>query len=277
MSERNKNALSKIRVIPTGGALGAEIRGVDLRYPLADDSARCVRQALLDHCVVFCRDQQITEEQQVRFTRYFGTPVEHVREQPDRSIKEIFIVSNVLADGQPIGALGHAEISFHSDLSYLPKPGTFSFLYAVEVPKTGGATQWANCYAAYEALDDELKARLKGLRAVHRHYIEDHNPPELVHHPIVRTHPETGRKALFVGPHLTKSIVGLSESESRKLLDRLFQHVTQPRFVWTHHWKVGDLIVWDNRPTMHRREPFPATERRIMKRTQIFGDEIPCE
>jgi taurine dioxygenase len=148
-------------------------------------------------------------------------------------------------------------------------------LYAVEVPKTGGATQWLNGYAAYDGLDDEMKKRLAGLRAVHRHYVESQNPPYPVTHPVVRIHPETGRKCLYIGPQMTRTICGLDEKESRQTLDVLFEHMLQPRFIWTHHWKVGDLVVWDNRPTLHRREPFPDSDRRILKRTQVFGDEVP--
>lgn len=264
-----------MEIIPSGGALGAEIRGADLRERLSESAITQIRQALLEHLVIYFRGLRISDEDQVRFTNYFGTAVEHVRKQPERPVKEIFIISNVTEDGEPIGALANHEVSFHSDLSYLKKPGTLSFLYAVEVPQHGGNTQWCNCYAAYDALDDAMKARLDGLRAIHRHYEEAQNPPELVDHPVVRTIPETGRKSLYVGPHLTKSIVGVSESESRQLLETLFEHVLQPRFIWTHQWQVGDLVVWDNRCTMHRREPFPDNERRIMNRTQIFGDEIP--
>jgi len=269
------NAESDIQVIPSSGPLGAEIKGLDLRHPLADDAVQMVRHALLAHCVIFFRQQEVSEEDQVRFTNYFGTAVEHVRRQPDRAVQEVFIVSNVKQNGRPIGALGNAEISFHSDLSYLKRPGTFSFLYAVEVPRTGGDTQWCNCCAAYEALSDEMKDRLRDLRAVHRHYIEDQNPQELVDHPVVRTHPETGRKSIYVGPHLTKSIVGWDQAESQLLLEELYEHLMQPRFIWTHQWRVGDLVVWDNRPTMHRRRAFPDEQRRIMKRTQIFGEEVP--
>ena len=271
------NTIDQMQVVPTGGALGAEIKGLDLAQPLPPNVAQRVHRALLEHCVIFFRNQKISEGDQVDFTRYFGTPVEHVRKQLDRPIKEIFIVSNVEKDGKPIGALGNNDIGFHSDLSYLRQPGTISTLYAVELPRTGGATQWCNCYAAYEALDDELKAPLKGIRAVHRHSAESQNPPEPVDHPVVCTHPETGRKSLYVGPHLTRYIVGFSESESRKLLDSLFDHASQPHFVWTHNWQLGDLVVWDNRCTMHRRPPFPSTERRLMKRTQVFNDTIPYE
>lgn len=269
------NEVQNIQVVPSGGPLAAEIRGLDLRHPLSAAAAEVVRQALWDHCVIYLRGQQISEDDQVRFTRIFGTPVEHVRKQRERQVKEIFIISNVQENGEMIGALGNDEISFHSDLAYMRQPGTMSLLYAVEVPSSGGNTQWANCYLAYETLDEATKQRLAGLRATHRHYIEEQNPTQHIDHPIVRTHSITGRKSLFVSPHFTKSILGLSEPESRDLLDKLFEHVVQPRFVWTHRWQVGDLLVWDNRPTMHRRESFPADQRRIMKRTQIFGDEIP--
>jgi taurine dioxygenase len=267
----------EITVIPSGCACGAEIRGLDLREPLSESEAQVIRQALLDHLVIYFRGQLINEQQQVDFTRHFGTPVEHVREQRDRPVKEIFIISNVQENGQPIGALGNDEISYHSDLSYMLKPGKISTLFAVEIPSVGGETEWVNCYTIYEALEPELKARLKGLRAVHRHYIESQNPKELIDHPVVRRHPETGRPSLFVSPHFTKKILGLSAAESDALLAELNTFVHQPRFAYRHNWRVGDLLVWDNRASMHRREPFPATERRIMKRTQIFNDEIPFE
>ena len=268
---------SSIEIVPTGYALGAEIQGVDLRFPINEADAEKIRQALLDYMVIFFRNQQISEQQQVEFTRHFGIPIEHVREQRERPVKEIFVISNVKENGEPIGALGNDEISYHSDLSYMRKPGTISTLYAVEVPSTGGQTEWVNCYAIYESLSDQMKARLKGKRAVHRHYIETQNPQELVDQPVVRRHPQTNKPSLFVGPHLTKYILGISQEESDAILKELNEVIHQPQFAYRHHWRVGDLLVWDNRATMHRREPFPATERRIMKRTQIFNDEIPYE
>jgi len=269
------NNESPIFVQPTGAALGAEVLNVDLRGTLPAAMIAIIKQAMLDHCALFFRNQQITEQQQVDFTKHFGPAVPHVRKQPDRPVKEIFVVSNVKKNGEEIGALGNTEIGFHSDLSYLKKPGTYSLLYAVEIPRVGGNTQWINSYAAYDALDDDMKQRLDGLRAVHRHYVEEQNPPELVDHPVVRTHPESGRQCLYVGPHLTKSIVGLSDTEGRAILDRLFEHQAQPQFIWTHDWQIGDLVIWDNRPTLHRRLHFPPTERRLLLRTQVYGDEIP--
>lgn len=268
---------AQLQVIPTGGALGAEIRGLDLSQPLAADVVQLLHQAILQHCVLFFRHQQISEIEQVRFTSYFGRPVEHVREQPDRPVKEVFYISNIQENGHAIGALGNEELTFHSDLSYLPQPGRISILYAVELPRVGGATQWCNCYAAYKALDQTLQTRLRGLRAVHRHPIDQQNYPGVVTHPVVRTHPETGRKSLFISPQFTKAIVGLDPADNQKLLDTLFAHMAQPQFVWTHDWRLGDVVMWDNRPTMHRRDPFPASERRLLKRTQIFNEETPYE
>jgi len=270
--------MDDMKIVPTGGALGAEIQGVDLSQALNDVTVAQVRQALLDYCVIYFRNQTLNDVDQIRFTNYFGKAVEHVRKQREREYKEIFLISNVKENGEEIGALGNHEVSFHSDLSYLKHPGTLSTLYAVELPATGGGTQWCNCYAAYDALDEDMKARLKGLRAVHRHYVEEQNPPELIDHPVVRTHPDTGRKSLYVGPHLTKYIVGLDRNEGDALLQMIYDHVSKPEFSWTHQWQLGDLVMWDNRPTMHRREPFPDTERRLMKRTQVFnGDDVPFE
>ena len=262
-------------VVPTGGALGAEIAGLDLRRPMPPETVAAVRRAFLAHCVVFFRGQTLGEPEQVAFTRYFGEPVVHVRKQAAGATPEIMVVSNLRKDGKPIGALGHREIEFHSDLSYMPKPGTISMLYAVEVPEVGGATSWCNLYAAYDGLDEELKARLAGLRATHRHFIPEQNPATVADHPVVCTHPETGRKTLYVSPYFAKTIVGMDEAEGGALLAALFAHETQPRYIWTHHWQAGDLVMWDNRATMHRREPFPDTQRRLMKRTQVFNDTVP--
>ncbi len=262
----------KLAVVPSGGPLGAEVMGLDLREPLSAEGVTRLRQALLEHQVLLFRDQHPSEEDQVRFTRYFGEPVPHVREQPDRPIPEIFIISNVTENGMPIGALGNEEIAFHSDLSYLPIPGATSILYAIEVPPRGGETMWANCYLAYDSLPPELRARIEGLRAAHFHPRPQQNPPRPAVHAIVRTHPETRRRSLYVNPHFTRYVEGLCGEESRALLDRLLAHVTSPRFVWTHHWRAGDLVMWDNRCTMHRRESFDNSQRRVMKRTQILGD-----
>jgi taurine dioxygenase len=263
-----------MEIVPYDGPLGAEIRDIDLREPLDEATLATLRRALLDHLLLVARRQELADEDQVRFSRYWGEPRPHVREQPDRPVDEIFVVSNVLVDGKPIGALGYGELTFHSDLSYMERPGSVSVVYAVEVPRTGGDTEWANCYLAYEALPEDLRRRLATLRAMHRHGEEKQNPPVPVSHPVIRTHPDTGRRALFVSPQFTRSIVGVPEHESRELLDTLFAHLSRREFIWKHRWRPGDLVFWDNRCTLHRREPFDEKERRILKRTQMFG-EVP--
>ena len=174
-----------LTIVATGGALGAEIKDCDLANPLTPAQAAQVRQAMLDYGVIFFRGQELSDEDIVRFTAHFGKPVPHVRKQRERKIKEIFIISNVKENGEPIGELGDELIPFHSDLSYLERPGTLSVLYAVEIPAEGGQTQWCNCTAAYETLDDTIKKRLNGLRAVHRHHVNAQNPTEHIAHPIV--------------------------------------------------------------------------------------------
>ena len=258
----------------TGGPLGAWVTNIDLSKPLALPVVTALKQALLKHLVLFFREQYLTEEQQVDFTRNFGVPDVHVRPQPERSVKEIFIVSNVTAQGMPIGALGNGELTFHSDLSYLPNPGTISIVHAIEIPPAGGDTQWANCYAAYENLSKNLLSRIQGRRALHRHGEEAQNPAKWVWQPIIRVHPETGRQATYVSPQFTRAIEGLLQEDSQELLGALLTHVTDPRFIWTHHWWPGDVVVWDNRCTMHRREPFDNRHRRILRRTQIFGERV---
>ena len=275
MSETDSQ-IGDMTVLPTGGALGAEIVGLDLSRPLPTETVAALRQALLDHCLVFFRGQNLNDTAQVAFTRHLGPPAVHVRDnQPDRPTEQIMMVSNVREDGKPIGSLGNDEIEFHSDLSYMPHPGTFSLLYAVELPDQGGATSWCNNNAAYDGLDDAMKKRLVGLRATHLHFRPEQNPDPVTDHPIVCSHPETGRKTLFVSPYFAKTVTGMDGAEGRGLLETLFAHQIQPCYIWTHDWRVGDLVIWDNRATMHRREPFPDSQRRILKRTQIFSDLRP--
>ncbi|MBT6277347.1 MAG: TauD/TfdA family dioxygenase [Chromatiales bacterium] len=271
-----KNEPAQIEIHPSGDALGAEVVGVDAACELSSDCVAIIRKALLDHSVVILRGQRLDGEAQVQFTRYFGEPEIHVRATTGSTVPGIFVVSNVKEDGKPIGALGNDAIDYHSDLAFMPKPGTLSALYALEIPPTGGSTSWCSGYACYDALDSDTKTRLDGLRATHRHPHEPNNPPEIIDHPMAVRHPETGRKALYVTPSFTRSILDLPADDGEALLQRLFHHVAEPRFSWTHHWQVGDLVMWDNRCTMHRRDPFPEQSRRIMHRTQAYNDWIPA-
>lgn len=262
-----------VTISPTGGALGAQVEGIDLRQPLNEQTAAQIRAAFLEHCLLLFRGQQISKADQVRFSAIFGEPVPHPTNSRDRDpeIPEITIISNIVEEGRAVGALGNDEVAFHADLVFLHEPGSVSLLYCVETPNAGGNTFWTNGYAAYDALDDATKAKIEGLAAVYVHRNPAYNPPTPPQHPLVCVHPESGRRTLFISPSSAERVVGMEEEEGRRLLDELFAHAIQPRFVWEHRWQPGDLIVWDNRCTMHRRESFDNSQRRLMLRTQLVG------
>ncbi len=257
---------------PTGGPLGVEIRNLDLQQPFESPTVMRLKNAFYEQGVLLFCNQDLTEEDQVHFTRFFCDPVAHPTNNRNRgSCPEITIISNLKKNGAPIGALGNAEVHFHKDLAFTYTPGTISVLFAVEVPEQGGDTSWANGYAAYDELDDTLKNQLSGLKIVTRHLRPDYRPENPAIWPIITTHPETGRKVLNISPNHAHRIEGLNEAESRALLDQLIAHATHPRFIWTHRWRAGDLVMWDNRCTMHRRDPFDDRQRRVMRRTQAVG------
>ena len=198
---------------------------------------------------------------------------------------EMNVISNIKVDGVPVGGLGDGEATWHADMTYTEQPPMAAALYALEIPPSGGDTYWANLYLAYETLPAELKARIADRRAIHdatynsagikRKGCDDVSDPRKApgaRHALVRTHAETGRKCLFLGRRRNSYIVGLALEESEALLDALWAHATQPRFAFRQQWKVGDLMIWDNRCTLHRRDSFDPNARRVMHRTQIKGD-----
>lgn len=271
------------------GPLGAEVIGLDLTRPVGDEDFRRIHRAHLNYQVLVFRAQRITPAQQVAFSRRFGPLQIHVLNQfalPGHP--EVLIVSNIKENGRPIG-LGDAGHYWHSDLSYVEKPSLGSLLHAQELPAEGGDTLFANQHAAYEALPDDLKQRIAGLRAEHSYLCKyeelrarntwrpkltqvqiDQVQPHV--HPIVRTHPETGRKALFVSEHFTTRIVGLPEDESRTLLDTLFAHSVRPEFIYRHRWQPYDMVFWDNRSVLHLAAGTPDALRRKLYRTTVEGD-----
>lgn len=269
--------------------LGAEVIGLDLAGALdADDFAR-LHRAHLDHHVLVFRDQRITPAEQVAFSRRFGPLQIHVLHQfALAGHPEVLIVSNIVENGQPIG-LGDAGHFWHSDLSYKEKPSLGSFLHAQELPAEGGDTLFANMHLAWDTLPAHLRDAVKDLRAEHTYLaryaeLQARSPwrPNLsaeqiaqvkpVQHPVVRTHPETGRKALFVSEHFTTRIVGLPEDESRALLDELFAHSVREAHLYRHVWREHDLVFWDNRSLMHLAGGTPDHLRRKLYRTTIEGD-----
>jgi taurine dioxygenase len=268
--------------------LGAEIIDIDLAKPLKNADFSRVKRAFLDHSVIVFRNQRISPEQLVAFSRQFGRLQTHVlKEFLHNAHPEILIVSNVIENGKRIG-LGDAGRYWHSDLSYKEIPSLGSLLHAQELPSEGGDTLFANMYTAYETLPADIKQRIAGKRAAHSYLKKyDHlrqqgnwrsplsaeqvaQVPE-VWQPIVTVHPETGRPALFVSEGFTTRIEGLSDKESASLLATLFLHSTQPANVYRHQWQTGDLLFWDNRATIHLAPGCPAHLRRTMYRTTVEG------
>lgn len=275
----------------TVGGLGAEIRDVDLRV-LDDATFKAIHQAWLDNLVLLFRGQRLTDAELIAFSRRFGdldlAPVQETGRRFVDGLPELYVVSNVLKDGEPIGSLGAGEAVWHTDMSYLPRPPKASILYALEIPPVGGDTEFINMYAVYDALPDRLKHGIAGFRIKHdgtynsggyvRQGVTPNDDPRLspgVYHPLVCTHPETGRQMLYLGRRRNAYIEGLALHASEALLDELWAYTDDPEFTWRHAWQVGDLVLWDNRCTMHRRDAFDPAARRVMHRTQIKSSVAP--
>jgi len=283
---------SNVDVIPTARGVGAEVRGVDLTNIDDGAFARIVR-AFHDHSVLLFRWQHLDDRGLIAFSRRFGdldwAPVQETGRRFVEGMPEIYVVSNVVVNGEPIGSLGAGEAVWHTDMSYLDVPPKASMLYALEVPPAGGNTSFCNMYSVYASLPADLKERIAGLKIKHdgtynsggyvRQGVTPSDDPRIspgAVHPLVCTHPETGRRMLYLGRRRNAYLVGLGLAESEALLDQLWSHVAKPEFAWEHVWRVGDLVMWDNRCTMHRRDPFDAASRRIMHRTQIKGASQPA-
>ncbi len=270
-----------VTITKLSDALGAEIGGVDLTRPLDAETAAAIRRAWLEHLVVVFRGRDLGQQDQERFCRAFGE-FEHVKSgrAMDDDNPHVMYVSNVRDEGLRT-TLEDGEMWFHSDQCYFEQPVSATVLYAEEVPSSGGNTRFANCHAAYDALPDDLKRRLDGRMALNAYDYGDNmlvkdgprpaDGPNFVH-PVIRTHPETGRKAIFVNRLMTEHIVDMDAEESSTLLKMLYDHVEQPRFVYEHVWRPGDLAMWDNRCTLHARTDFDPAERRKLRRMTVKGD-----
>jgi taurine dioxygenase len=302
------NTLATFKAVSTGAALGAEIQGVNFALPVPDDVKEALRCAWADHLVLLFRDQTIDDEQLIAASSIFGPPHEAASRKYHLNVghkvddkhlvsrhPSVTIISNVDENGRPVqdnGGLGSYEVVWHTDNSYVEVPPAGSMLYALEIPPPGcgGDTSFNNQYLAYEELPEELKQAIEGKSQVHdssrnsagvlRPGVKLPTRPEEVEgpvHPLVRVHPVTGRRALYLGRRRTwpsNYIIGMPNVESEALLDRLWAHATQPRYAWTHQWRVGDLVLWDNRCCMHYRTEIDVTHRRIMHRTTIKGEPI---
>ncbi|MBB3104775.1 TauD/TfdA dioxygenase family protein [Azomonas macrocytogenes] len=274
---------------PLDETLGAEVIGLDLSRSLNLEDFSLIHRAYLEHKVLVFRDQRITPEQQIAFSRRFGPLQIHVLKQfLLAGHPEVFIISNILENDRPIG-LGDAGKFWHSDLSYKELPSLGAMLHAQILPEEGGDTLFADQQRAYETLPDALKKAIEGRRANHS-YTATYAKPKLegdwrpvlteqqlaevkeVIHPVVRTHPETGRKGLFVSESFTTRILDLPEDESRQILNELFAHSIRPEFIYRHQWQAHDLLFWDNRALIHLATGCPNELPRKMYRTTIQGD-----
>jgi taurine dioxygenase len=277
--------------IPTGAVLGAEVRVGDLRM-LDDAGFAHILAAWRAHSVLLLRDQTLSDHELIAFSRRFGdldwAPVQENGRRFVEGLPEIYIVSNVKVNGKAIGSLGDGEAVWHTDMSYLEVPPKASMLYALEIPPHGGNTSFCCMYSIYEALPCALKARIEDLKIKHdgtynsggyvRQGVTVSDDPRLspgALHPLVCTHPDTGRRLLYLGRRRNAYLAGLDPVASEALLDELWSCLSQRQFAWEHVWRVGDLVLWDNRCTMHRRDAFDPEARRIMHRTQIKGDARP--
>jgi taurine dioxygenase len=285
-------------IVPSGAGLGAEVRCGDVRA-LDDPGIASVRQAWLDHLVVLIRDQVLSDAELVAFGRRFGeleisdplpSPLANegrvAQGRGDERFPEMTVVSNVVEMGVAIGGLGDGEVIWHTDMSSRAAPPNQTILYGIEVASNGGETAFLNMYAAYDALPHDLKARAGELTLKHDattdaagyarkklrdrvHHDVSASPGTV--HPLVRTHPETGRNCLYLGRRSRAHLAGLGIAESEALLDRIWAHATQPQFTWSHRWRQSDVLMWDNRCTMHYRTPFDVTERRTLHRVVVKG------
>jgi taurine dioxygenase len=276
----------------SGKALGAEILHVDLKNIREGDFA-AVHRAWLDHLVLLFRGQQLTDEDLIAFSRRFGdldwAPIQETGRRFVEGYPEIYVVSNVIENGVPIGSLGAGEAVWHTDMSYLEDPPKASMLYALEIPPAGGDTWFCNMYQAYESLPGPLRQQIQDLNAKHDGtynsggYVRQGvtavddpvNSPGACH-PLVCRHPETGRRALYLGRRRNAWIAGLGLAESESLLDDLWSFATREQFTWRVEWQPGDVVLWDNRCTMHRRDSFDSASRRILHRTQIKSETRPA-
>jgi len=281
-------------VHPTGPALGAEIRGLDLRQ-LDDATFAQLHAHWLDHLLLLFRGQSLVADDLVRLVRRFGTPVTssnlHKRDLAERTANQLFnlppevtVVTNLQENGKPVGILGDGEVVWHSDFSFKEAPTAARMLLAVEIPPDGGHTYFANCYAAYDALSPAMRQRIAGMTIKQANIVDtamklrpgasldvDIRDVPGPSHPIVSTHPETGRNMLFLGRRHSAYVNGLSLADSEALLDELWAHTTDPRFVYEHVWQQGDVVVWDNRATLHKRDAFASSSRRVLYAAQVEG------
>ena len=289
--------MSNLWIQPTGAALAADVHGVDLSQPVGDEVFARIADAWAEHLVLRFSGQRLDDPMLMQFSARFGeldrVPIGAANLDRINSgvvpeaVDWVAVIANAKKDGKEMGGLGSYELVWHTDMSYNPLPPRASLLYALEVPADGGNTGFLNMCTAYETLTPELKRAIEGKTCIHdssrnsagelrkgfQRTVDVRHTPGAVH-PLVRLHPVTGRKALFLGRRPGAYIHGLEVEESEALLDAIWAHATQEKFAWYQKWRAGDLVMWDNRCVMHRRDAFDESLRRLMHRTQIVGEPV---
>ena len=283
--------MAKLKIQKLSDALGAEVSGVDVSKPIAKEDLVQIMDAWKEHLVLRFRGQELTDPQLLQVSRNFGEidpPGPNSYGKPFLAdFPDINVISNIKVGDQALGGLGDGEAIWHADMTYIDTPPKASFLHALEIPPTGGNTEWCNMYIAYEALPTHLKNEIRGLKAIHdatynsagmiRKGMKDVQDPREApgaHHPLISRHPESGLPCLFLGRRRNSYILGLDLDASNQLLDELWAHIDNPEFTFTQVWQLYDLILWDNRCTLHRRDSFDPQARRLMHRTQIKGSPV---
>jgi taurine dioxygenase len=281
-----------IKVTPLSPACGAEISGVDLTRELTSAQVRAIKDAWNKHLVLVFRGQTLSQDDQLRFASYFGPlgnrkiapePLRGRAEGIHQTNEKVLLVTNIRVDGKPIGAFGDGDMWFHIDSGYSERPYRYTFLYGLELPSTGGNTLFANMYKAYEAVPAEIKAKLADKKALHIHEYKRTEKADLsgdisqiphYYHPVFITHPDTGKKTMFVDRLMTARIDGLPEDENAAILEQLYEIGERREFIYEHVWQLGDFVMWDNLATIHARTWFPTEERRLLRRCTVEGEPI---
>lgn len=270
-------------------AIGAEILDIDLNEDQSAETIAAVNQTWFDNLILLFRGQHLDAERQLDVTSWFGTPGKVARPKEfhpkgyEKLPEGIMLISNIRENGEPIGALPDGEMMFHHDMMHADEPHKATMLNAVEIPSHGGNTLFASGYAAYESLPEDVRAPLEGQKAFHHYNYgsvkkgDDKGTPAYSEsvHPVFRTHDDTGKKAVYVNRLMTEGVVDMDQEQADRLLSAVFDHSEKPEFVYEHEWQVGDLLLWDNRCSMHARTDFPETERRLLLRTTVLGEGRP--
>ena len=282
-------SVAPISVVPMKAALGAEVKGVDLTRPLDDATVNAIRDAFDQNIVLVFRDQNLTEEDQLRAAGYFGKVAWRKRSPNGRTPggsydTPFMLVTNIVKNGVSLGAFGDGEMWFHHDTSYYPEPHRATLLYAVQLPTWGGNTCFSNMYKAYDNIPRKLRDRLEGRKVLQLHDykrreridVDSVDLSGILHQeqPIFITHPATGKKALYISRLMSARIMGLSKAESEDALNQLFDISEDPAIIYEHEWRLGDLVIWDNWCSIHARKDFPRDQDRLMRRLTIEGQAM---